>query len=164
MTIFRENTPIIGGAYLPVQDILFFAESGKGAFRNGVQLPKLMKKDLKNALFAFCVDYTEDEAFLNKGIEIFKKIVKGSRNIRSTNSIIDFIYAAEGKFGGVLNLYTKIWDISGLGIILSEAGGVMKNINGNDIKFELCERISEENFPVIAGTKEIVYSIIAEYK
>jgi len=160
ISVFKENTPVMGGAYLPVQDILYFAESGKGAFRNGKPLPKLENKDLKDSLIAFCVDYTEDIAFLNRGIEIFKYIVKGSRNIRSTNSLIDFIYVAEGKFGGVLNLYTKVWDISGLGLIISEAGGLMKNIDGNDIQFSIGEELVEENFPVITGSRQIVESII----
>lgn len=160
ISVFKENTPVMGGAYLPVQDILYFAESGKGAFRNGNPLPKLENKDLKDSLIAFCVDYTEDIAFLNRGIEIFKYIVKGSRNIRSTNSLIDFIYVAEGKFGGVLNLFTKVWDISGLGLIISEAGGLMKNIDGNDIQFSIGEELVEENFPVITGSRQIVESII----
>jgi fructose-1,6-bisphosphatase/inositol monophosphatase family enzyme len=105
------------------------------------------------------VDYTEDTAFLNSGIEIFKHIVKTSRNIRSTNCLIDFIHVAEGKFGGVLNLNTKVWDISGLGLIITESGGLMKNINGREIQFTINERIIEENFPVIAGTGQIVESL-----
>jgi myo-inositol-1(or 4)-monophosphatase len=159
ISLFKYNTPVMGGAYLPVQDILYFAEAGKGAFRNNEPLPWLKNKKLKDSLFAFCVDYTEDMAFLNKGIEIYKYIVKSSRNIRSTNSLIDFIYVAEGKFGGVLNLYTKVWDISALGLIISESGGILKNINGNDIQFSVGEKIIEENFPVIAGSKEIVESL-----
>jgi fructose-1,6-bisphosphatase/inositol monophosphatase family enzyme len=97
--------------------------------------------------------------FLNKGMEIYKYIVRSSRNIRSTNCLIDFLYVAEGKFGGVLNLYTKVWDISALGLIISEAGGTMKNINGNDIQFSVGESIMKENFPVIAGTRQIIDSL-----
>ena len=85
--------------------------------------------------------------------------VKKSRNIRSTNSLIDFIYVAEGKFGGVLNLFTKVWDISALGLIISEAGGVMKNINGKEIQFRIRKEIIEENFPVIAGSHNIYESL-----
>ena len=159
ITLFKDSKPVMAGAYLPVQDTLYFAEAGKGAFRDGVQLPMLENKKVKDSLFAFCVDYTEDEEFLNKGIEIYKYIIKHSRNIRSTNSLIDFIYVAEGKFGGVLNLYTKVWDISGLGLIISEAGGIMKNINGNGIQFSVGKSIIEENFPVLAGSKQIIESL-----
>jgi len=159
VTLFKQDAPVMGGAYLPVQDIIYFAEAGKGAFRNGEPLPKLKNKALKDSLFAFCVDYTEDISFLNKGIEIYKYFIINSRNIRSTNSLIDFIYVAEGKFGGVLNLYTKVWDISGFVLIITEAGGVMRNISGNEIQFLLNEEIINENFPVIAGPVEIVESL-----
>jgi myo-inositol-1(or 4)-monophosphatase len=159
ITLFRNNVPAMGGAYLPVQDILYFAEAGNGAFRNGKQLPKLQNKELKDSLFAFCVDYTEDMAFLNRGMEIYKHIVKESRNIRSTNSLIDFIYVAEGKFGGVINLYTKVWDISALGLIISEVGGTMKNINGSEIRFSVRDELIEENFPVIAGSGKLFKSL-----
>jgi myo-inositol-1(or 4)-monophosphatase len=160
ISLFRDNTPLLGGAYLPVQDDLYIAEAGAGAYKNGKPIPSIVNKDLKESLFAFCVDYTEDIAFLNRGLEIYKHIVRSTRNIRSTNSLIDFIYVAEGKLGGVLNLYTKVWDISALSLIICEAGGVMKNINGMDIRYRLSAEIIEENFPVIAGTNNIYRSLI----
>jgi len=159
ITLFKQNTPVMAGAFLPVQDLMYFAEEGKGAYRNGNLLPKIKNKELKDSLFAFCVDYTEDIAFLNRGIEIFKHIIKTSRNIRSTNCLVDFIYVAEGKFGGVLNLYTKVWDISGLGLIISETGGLIKNVDGSDIHFLIGKPIIEENFPVIAGSSKIIESM-----
>ena len=114
----------MGGAYLPVPDLLYFAEKGKGAFRNDKPLT-MLKKELKNSLIAFSVDYTDDEVFLNRGLEIYKYIVKNSRNIRSTNSLVDFVYVAEGKFGGCINLFTKVWDIAAPLLIINEAGGIM---------------------------------------
>jgi len=159
ITLFIHNKPSMAGAYLPVQDLLYFAESGKGAYRNGIALKPIENKALKDSLFAFCVDYTDDSEFLNRSLEIYKFIVKSSRNIRSTNCLIDFLFVAEGNFGGLLNLFTKVWDIAGLGLIISETGGIMKNINGNDIQFSIDEKISEENFPVIAGSERIIESL-----
>jgi myo-inositol-1(or 4)-monophosphatase len=159
ISLLLNNTPVMGGAYLPVQDLLYFAEAQKGVLRNGETLSPIKNNRLKDSLFAFCVDYTDDMVFLDRGMEIYKYIVKNSRNIRSTNSLIDFIYVAEGKFGGVLNLYTKVWDIAGLGLIISEAGGTMKNTDGNDIQYRVCEDLIKENFPVIAGSVQIVESL-----
>ncbi len=156
ITLLKENLPVMAGAYLPLQDDLYYAEKGKGAFKNGNPFIIPADKELKDSLFAFCVDYTEDQDFLNRGLETYKSIVRHSRNIRSTNSLVDFLYVAEGKFGGVLNLFTKVWDISGLGLIISEAGGIMKNINGNDIHFSISKDLMDENFPVIAGNQKIV--------
>jgi len=156
IALFENNTPIMGGAYLPTQDILYFAGKGKGAFKNGKSFTMEKNNELKNSLFSFSVDFTDNEIILNESINIYKNLVKAARNIRSTNSLVDFLYVAEGKFGGCINLFTKIWDISGLGLIISEAGGVMKDINGNDIQFSLDENVVEKNFAVIAGSENII--------
>jgi myo-inositol-1(or 4)-monophosphatase len=156
ITLFENNLPILGGAYLPINDLLYFAERGKGAFRNGNPFKMEINRDLKNSLFSFSVDYTDNEVFLNRSISIYKNLVKATRNIRSTNSLVDFLYVAEGKFGGCINLFTRIWDISALGLIISEAGGVMKDINGEELLFSLNKNIVEKNFAVIAGSEEII--------
>jgi fructose-1,6-bisphosphatase/inositol monophosphatase family enzyme len=69
---------------------------------------------------------------------------------------MDFLFVAEGKFGGVINLFTRVWDIAGLGLIISEAGGVFKDINGNDLLFLVNENIPTNNFAVMAGSEKIV--------
>lgn len=112
--------------------------------------------ELKNSLISFSVDFTDNEPVLNESIGIYKNLVKASRNIRCTNSLVDFLYVAEGKFGGVVNLFTKIWDISGLGLIISEAGGVIKDINGSDLQFLLNDGVTERNFAVMAGSEQII--------
>lgn len=158
VTLFHGNNPLMAGAYLPAENKIYFAEKGKGAFRNDETL-RLTDKPLRDSLFAFCVDYTDDTAFLNRGMDIYKHIVKGSRNIRTTNCLIDFVYVAEGKFGGVLNLCTRIWDIAGLGLIINEAGGLMKVADGTDLNFFIDVNTAEVNFPVIAGNKQIVRTL-----
>jgi len=156
ITLLENNTPIMAGAYLPIQDLLYFAGKGKGAFKNGKPFSMEKHSELKNSLVAFSVDYTDNEFLFNQSISIYKNIVKTCRNIRSTNSLVDFLYVAEGKFGGCINLFTRIWDISGLGLILTEAGGVMKDINGEDIQFSLDKNIVEKNFAVMAGSEKII--------
>ena len=158
ISLFRNNKPFMGGAYLPVTDILYFAERGKGAFRNDSPLV-MPEKEFKDSLIAFSLDYTDDEVFLGKGMDLYKYVVRNSRNIRSTNSLIDFVYVAEGKFGGCINLFTRIWDIAALILIINEAGGTMTDIYGNDIHFIINEDLMSKNFPVVAGSKEIVESI-----
>jgi myo-inositol-1(or 4)-monophosphatase len=156
IALFKNNIPVMGGAYLPVQNVLYFAEKGKGAFKNGSPFTMVKNKELKNSLFSFSVDFTDNEAVLTESIMIYRNLVKAARNIRSTNSLVDFLYAAEGKFGGCVNLFTRIWDISALGLIISEAGGVMKYVNGDEILYTLDEKAVEKNFPVMAGSAEII--------
>lgn len=159
ITLFKGKSPEIAGAYLPVSNTLYIAEKGKGAFRNDEPLAPLTDKPMQDCLFSFCIDFTDDMAFLDRGMEIYRYIVRGSRNIRSTNSLLDFIYVAEGKFGGVLNLFTKIWDIAGLSLLVGEAGGIMKNIDGNDLQYDLSDNIANINYPVLAGNMLIVHNL-----
>ncbi len=37
ISIFHHNVPVMGGAYLPVGDILYLAEKDRGAERNGIR-------------------------------------------------------------------------------------------------------------------------------
>ncbi|NMC38379.1 MAG: inositol monophosphatase [Bacteroidales bacterium] len=159
ITLFENNTPVMGGAYLPVSDTLYFAERGKGVTRNGEKIIMKRQNDLKNSLFAFSVDFTDDDELFGKCIDIYKNVVKNSRSIRSTNSLVDFLSVAEGKFGGCINLFTKIWDISGLGLIITEAGGLIMNIDGNDIQFRLDSSGNEQNYAVMAGSPIIIDEI-----
>jgi myo-inositol-1(or 4)-monophosphatase len=156
IALLEEGRPVLGGAYLPVADKLYFAEKGKGAFLDGRQIMLKENADLRNSLFSFNVDFTDNEKVLNDSIGIYRNLVRSVRNIRCTNSLVDFLYVAEGKFGGVINLFTKIWDIAALGLIIEEAGGMMKYVNGENIVFILDEKISTANFPVIAGPAAIL--------
>jgi len=159
IALFDGNIPVIGGAYLPILNQLYIAEKGKGVFLNGKPFRMKKSSGLKNSLFSFNVDFTDNEIVLNESIAIYKNLVKAARNIRCTNSLVDFLYVAEGKFGGCINLFTRIWDISALGLIIEEAGGVMKYVTGEEIKFQLEENVSAINFSVMAGSEEIITEV-----
>ncbi len=154
IALFENNLPLLGGAYLPAQDLLYFAEKGKGAFCNDVPI-KIGDSELQDTLFAFSTDYTEDAAFLDKGLSIFKFIIMKSRNVRTTNSLIDLVFVADGKLGGDINLFTKIWDIAAPFLLITEAGGIVKDLNGNDLIFDLSENGIEKNYPIIASSTSI---------
>ncbi len=155
IAVFRGNAPVMGGAYLPVDDLLFFAEQGKGAYKNGEKFYLDRSKILKNALVAFAVDYTDNPSELEKSLSIYRNLAQNARNIRATNCLVDFLNVAEGKFGACINLYTRIWDIAALGLIIEEAGGMMLDISGNKVIYTFNEGTMEQNFPVMAGSESI---------
>lgn len=160
IALFKNSEPIMGGAYLPVTDQLFIAEKGKGVFINGKQFHLDKNKTLKNSLVAFAVDYTDNVAELENSLAIYRNLVLSARNIRATNCLLDFLNVAEGKFGACINLFTRIWDIAPLGLIISEAGGSLKDINGSDVKYIFNEGTMEQNFPVMAGSDSIINEIV----
>jgi len=162
IALFEDSCPVMGGAYLPTSDQLYFAEKGRGTSMNGTSFSLDKSRKLSESLVAFAVDFTEDEAELDRSLSIYKNLVKSARNTRATNCLIDFLNVAEGKFGACINLNTKVWDISALGLIISEAGGIMKDVNGRDVLYIFDDGITERNFPVMAGTESIVNEIMKQ--
>jgi myo-inositol-1(or 4)-monophosphatase len=159
IALFEDSSPIMGGAYLPVTDDLYFAEKGRGAVKNGIPFSIDKSKKLKDSLVAFAVDFTDDENELDRSLLIYKNLVTAARNTRATNCLIDFLNVAENKFGACINLNTKVWDIAALGLIISEAGGLMKETDGKDVSYSFDDGITDRVFPVMVGSESIIDEI-----
>jgi myo-inositol-1(or 4)-monophosphatase len=160
VAVLDNKTPLMAGAYLPIDNKLYFAETGKGAFLNGEKL-EISKSLLKDSLVSFATDYTDNTEYLNKGIAIYKALINKSRNIRCTNSLLDFMLVAEGRLGAAVNMFTKIWDIASPWLIIKEAGGLLKSLNGSEIDFDLGENALKKNYGVMAGSQDILNEVKA---
>jgi len=58
----------------------------------------------------------------------------------------------DGRFGGCINLKTKIWDIAPVALILPEAGGKFTYLDGNQIRFELDARGMSRDYMILGGS------------
>jgi myo-inositol-1(or 4)-monophosphatase len=159
IAVMKGNIPYMAGAYIPFADKLYLAESGNGATLNGEVL-KIENKNIEDVLFGFSMDYTKDDNYLNRGIEIYKFLVKNARNVRTTNSLIDLFNVAENTFGGVINMYNGIWDIAAPYLIIKEAGGIVKDIYGFELEFKTDKNNIYKNYPVITGSPLIVERVL----
>ena len=159
ISILDKNEPLISGAYMPMEEKMYLAEKEKGAFLNE---KKLIVKDsnLKHSLVAFSMDSTEDAEYIYQGMNIYKFLLTNCRNIRTTNCLVDLLNISENKYGGCINLFTGIWDIAAPFLIIKEAGGVMKDLQGNDILLQPNAEMLNKNYPIIAGTKSVVKEIM----
>jgi myo-inositol-1(or 4)-monophosphatase len=154
--IFKDSEPIMGGIYLPYYDLLYFAERGKGSTRNGKTISVSKENKLKNILFCYSLDYSEDNSKTNKEAKIIKSLVQNIRNLRATNSVIDYCYTADGRFGGCINQTTKIWDVAAPYLIIKEAKGIVADINGKGIDLKVNEANYKKNFTIV-GSNNILY-------
>jgi fructose-1,6-bisphosphatase/inositol monophosphatase family enzyme len=84
-------------------------------------------------------------------MKILGKLSKKIRNTRSTNSIIDFCFTADGRLGAAMNQTTKIWDISAPWLIIREGGGIVSDISGSEIEFNLSQKAVDQNYTIIAA-------------
>jgi len=144
---------VMGAAYLPFYKDLYFAETGKGAFKNDINIHISAEKELKNILIAYSADYTDDPRKLDEELSNIGKLIKNTRNIRATNCLIDHVYTAEGRLGGTINKTMKIWDIAVPYILIKEAGGVVTDLHGNCHDFKLSNENYLRNYDMIGANK-----------
>lgn len=137
ITLFEENMPVITGIYLPADDIFYLTEIGKGLFRNNIQMNFKRPQNVYELLIAFSIDFSDDKKFIRRVFKLWKRALENSRGLKCTNSLLDFIFVAEGKYGGCINFNAKIWDIASFKLIFNELGLLIRDVNNREIKFKI---------------------------
>lgn len=150
--VLQGGTVILAAMYLPITRTLYFAGAGEGAFRNGERIQVTSESAMENTLCAFGFDPTSP-ARGRKGADLLFRISRFVRNVRATNSLVDFCYTVDGRFGACINLKTKIWDIVPVSLVLPEAGGRFTDLNGSDIPFEFDDGVMEREYAVLGASK-----------
>ena len=95
--------------YNPAADNLYFAEKGKGAykegFRNHERLRVSARKDVKEALVSTLVNYQES---ISEYDALQKKLVAATDNLRISGSCaLDMAYVASGKYDAAVSRGNK---------------------------------------------------------
>jgi myo-inositol-1(or 4)-monophosphatase len=155
LAVLQHDKPYAAGAYMPYYDLMYYAEVGKGVTCNGKSIKTTAEKSLKNVLFAYATDYSNDLDKTKFETDLLLKIIQNVRNIRATNCLLDFCYVADGRLGGHINHSCKIWDIVAPYLIIKEAGGIMTDLNGVDLEFDLSIDNYLRNYKVIASGKHL---------
>lgn len=151
IALFEKEIPILGAMYLPVDQQIYLTEARGGATRNGELLSVTSSTALSQHLVSYSFDFSEDPNKTRSEMEIMAKLSREVRNIRSTNSLVDFCYVADGRLGAALNQTTKIWDIAVPWLMIREGGGTVTDIKGNEIKFDLSSKAFQQNYTILAS-------------
>ena len=114
-----DNEIISGLIYDPIKDELFFAEKNNGAFYNNHRIRVSNKNNIQDCLFA-----TDDK--LKSDIKL--------HNRKTGCAALDMAYVASGRFDGYFQNNLNLWDIAAGIILIKEAGGVINDIDLNNIK------------------------------
>lgn len=152
VTLLRGTEPVLAGGYLPVPGVMYLAEPGGGAWRDGEPVRVAEAADLKEVLCAFGMDASAKPRVMEEQGRMAAALVRRSRNLRATNSLVDFCYTIDGRLGGCVNLSTRIWDIAGAALLVREAGGVVTDIDGGPLALELGKRPQDRVYTIVAGS------------
>lgn len=131
VALYLDKEPSLGYIYNPTSGEMFFAETGKGAYLNGVKIQVSPQKDLGNCLIGFGTTPYERE----KSRETFEKVEKvylSCQDIRRSGSAaLDLAYVACGRMDGFFEMRLQPWDYAAGDMILKEAGGTATDWSGN---------------------------------
>src|SRR5690554_4341520 len=128
--IFVEGKGEIGIVYDVMNEELFSAWRGKGAFVNGTSLT-MLRKD---------TPFQESIISMNPGWllkdERLKGVIEKSRGIRCYGSAaLEIAYVAANRLDGYVSLQLAPWDIAGGYVLLEEVGGISTNYEGEELTF-----------------------------
>lgn len=126
-----EGRVRLGVVYEPMRDEMFSAERGRGAQLNGRRIKPSSAPDLQHSLLVTGFPYdawnTPRDNFDN-----FVRLSKMSQGVRRLGSAaLDAAYVGAGRLDGFWELALNPWDIAAGGLIASEAGAVVTDIDGN---------------------------------
>ena len=164
IALLYKQTPVLGGMYLPTSGELYLAEQGKGALKNGEAVKASTSLSLEENLVVYSFDYNDTPGKTEAEMDILGKLSRRVRNIRCTNSLVDYCYVADGRLGAALNQCTKIGDIAAPWLLIREAGGMVSDIDGKEIIFNISVSAVDQNYTIAASGKGLHKDLIKTIK
>ncbi len=128
IALMHRGEIIVGVSSGTMMDELAWAEKGRGAFLNGEQMAVSTIDDPDRA--AVSVGNLKSLAG-SAGWAALGRIVERADRIRGYGDFYHYHLLAAGKIEAVIESDVNILDIAALSIIVTEAGGVFTDLNGN---------------------------------
>lgn len=119
----KNGIPVVGAIYNPSQNELFYGAKGIGVYKNNNKISVIDRKP-EDALFAVAFSGKKhDSKSRTREFENFKEINDKSMGcLRTGSAALNLAYLAEGRFGGCVGKFNKIWDVAA-GLVIAELAG-----------------------------------------
>jgi myo-inositol-1(or 4)-monophosphatase len=129
----KQGEEIVAGVvYEPLRDIVFSAERGAGAFRDGKRMRVSEQAGVEAAFLATGFPFRAQQ-FVATYCRIFHDVISIAKGVRRAGSAaLDLAYTAAGVFDGFFELHLASWDVAAGSLLVTEAGGVVSDFSGGD--------------------------------
>ncbi len=133
-----DNGVVIASViYNPALDELFFAEKGKGAFKEGFRSHERLrvsaKQELEGALVAIKTDVNDKET----SYKLINNVISACGDVRVSGAVaLDLAYLASGKIDAVIAPNAMQASIAAGILLVKEAGGMVLDIEQKDTRSE----------------------------
>lgn len=135
VALIVDNKPEIAVVYNPYLNEMFWAERGHGAFCNETKL-HVSNQPLENGVVLFgTAPYYEELS--KKSFELAYSYFQQALDIRRSGSAaLDLCSIAAGRAELYFELRLSPWDYAAGMLIVEEAGGVVTDVDGNEVVFD----------------------------
>jgi myo-inositol-1(or 4)-monophosphatase len=149
----REGTIVAGVVYNPINDELFVAERGKGAFLNDQRLRVAARRRLSEAVIACGLPHLGrgDLAQFRREFAAVQEKVAGLRRFGA--AALDLAWVAAGRLDAYWERNLSPWDMAAGLILVREAGGFVNDLDGGDDIFDKRE--------ILAGNETMQREVMA---
>src|SRR5215467_9472419 len=132
----REGAIVAGLVYNPINDELFTAERGKGAFLNNQRLRVAARRRLADAVVACGLPHLGrgDLALGMREVAAVQGKVAGLRRFGAAS--LDLAWVAAGRVDAYWERNLSPWDIAAGLILVREAGGFASDLDGGEDLFD----------------------------
>ena len=126
------NEITAGVVYEPINDQMFWAERGNGAWLNDRRMRVSGRTQMNESIIATGIPFLGKQ-YHNRFLKQMEAVMAVSAGIRRFGSAaLDLAYVAAGRFDGFWETDLKPWDIAAGIIMIREAGGMISELDGRD--------------------------------
>ncbi len=129
LALEREGVLVAGIVYNPINDELFTAERGQGAFLNHKRIRVSGRRSVDGSMFG--LPLRPDSPF--DGAPMARNLLEQGAELRSSGSAaLDLAYVAAGRLDAVWQWGLGAWDIAAGALLVQEAGGMISDFTGRN--------------------------------
>ena len=128
-----KNEILIGVIDAPELGHHYYASKGEGAYDKHQKMRVSSVSELSNSFLVTGFPYTMHHSDVDN-IELFRSFSKQSLAVRRIGSAaLDLCYVAKGIFDAYWELSLNPWDFAAGSLIVTEAGGTISDMEGNEL-------------------------------
>lgn len=130
--IYEDGIGKIGFIYDVVNDELYHAIKGQGAYFNEEKLPLLPPVEIEKAIIGMNATWVTENRRIDPSV--LAPLVKKVRGTRSYGSAaIELAYVAAGRLDAYITMRLSPWDFAAGLILIEEVGGKMTTLEGEPL-------------------------------
>lgn len=153
LALFSYGEAVFSAVYNPYQDELFSATKGGGAFVNGRKI-RVAERDFAHSIVAFGTSPYYKNTLGEKTFKLANTLYLQCSDLRRSGAAaLDLAYVAAGRNDIFFECVLSPWDIAAGYLLIKEAGGIITDMEGNEISFAAPS-------PVLAATPSVYNQLL----